>query len=332
MQCRPPTWEVIQLYSLNKIFTVSENLKMSPEDKIKCTHYNSGFCKFKKKETGCKFFHPEKTCERPTCKDKNCSYRHPKPCKFGDTCLFQNRCSYKHLKPQQNDENVLITSTTREVDELRAEIAKLKEENYIKINLQVKVQYKELEELRNKNTSLINHVNVNFRQYEVDLKLKESELKEAIKKIGVLENEKVESLSKVNIAAETFKFKVKQLETKIEINNARIESKDNEIIKDHQVIDTKDREFRLKEAELTAAFERIRVLEEEPIELPYELVKEIDTLKLEVEHFKQRLQVTQVKIYIKDDELTISYGIIDNFKQDMWTLTEQLEILKSLRH
>jgi hypothetical protein len=143
------------------------------------------------------------------------------------------------LKPQQNDENVLITSTTREVDELRAEIAKLKEENDIKINLLVKVQYKELEELRNENTSLINHVNVNFRQYEVDLKLKESELKEAIEKIRVLENEKVESLSKVNIGAEIFKFKVKQLETKIEINNARQESKDNKIIQDHQVIDTK---------------------------------------------------------------------------------------------
>ena len=151
----------------------------------------------------------------------------------------------------------------------------------------MKVQYKELEELRNENTYLINHVNVIFRQYEVDLKQKESELNEAIEKIGVLENQKVESLSNVNIAAETFKFKVKQLETKIEINNARLESKDNEIIKFHQVIDTKDMDVRLKEAELKAAFERIRVLEEEPIEQPYELVKEIDTLKLEVEHFKQ---------------------------------------------
>ena len=130
--------------------------------------------------------------------------------------------------------------------------------------------------------------------------------KKAIEKIGVLENEKVESMSKVNIAAETFQFKVKQLETKIEINNARQESKDNEIIQDHQVIDRKDREFRLKEAELTAAFERIRVLEEE--------------------------QVTQVKIDIKDNELTIAFGIIDNFKQYIVTLTEQLEILRSLRH
>ena len=200
------------------------------------------------------------------------------------------------------------------------------------INLLVKVQYKELEELRNENTSLINHVNVIFRQYEVNLKLKESELNEAIEKIGVLENQKVESLSNVNIAAETFKFKVKQLETKIEINNARLESKDNEIIKDHTVIDTKDMAIRLKEAELTAAFERIRVLEEEPIEQPYELVKEIDTLKLEVEHFKQQSQVTQVKIDIKDSELKIAYGIIDKFKQDIVTLNEQLEILKSLRH
>ena len=65
-------------------------------------------------------------------------------------------------------------------------------------------------------------------------------------------------------------------------------------------------------------------------EPPYELVKEIDTLKLEAEHFKQ--QVTKVKIDIKDNELAIAYGIIDNFKQDIVTLTKQLEILKSLRH
>ena len=106
---------------------------MSPEDKTKCGHYNSGYCKFMKKENGCKYFHPDKTCERPTCKDKKCSDRHPKPCKFGDTCLFQTRCSYKHLKDRLTDENILIASTTREVDELRAEIAKLKEENDIKI-------------------------------------------------------------------------------------------------------------------------------------------------------------------------------------------------------
>ena len=80
----------------------------------------------------------------------------------------------------------------------------------------------------------------------------------------MLENEKVESLRKVNIPRETFQFKVKQLESKKEINNTRQESKDNEIIKDHQVIDTKDRELRLKEAELTAAFERIGVLEKIP--------------------------------------------------------------------
>ena len=35
---------------------------------------------------------------------------------------------------------------------------------------------------------------------------------------------------------------------------------------------------------------------------------------------------------IKDNDLTIAYGIIDSFKQDIVTLTEQLETMKSLRH
>ena len=65
--------------------TVSENFKMSQEDNIKCNHYNSGNCKFAKKEKGCKFFHPETICELPKCKDKKCPDIHPRPCKFGDT-------------------------------------------------------------------------------------------------------------------------------------------------------------------------------------------------------------------------------------------------------
>ena len=155
----------------------------------------------------------------------------------------------------------------------------------------------------------MSHVNDNLRQYEDNLKLKNNELKKAIEKIGVLKNEKVEALSKFNSAAETLKLKVKQLETKMEINNARLASKDNEIIKDHHVIDTKDKEFRLKETELREAFERIRVLEEEPIEPPYELVKEVDTLKLEFENLRQQSQITQVNLDIKDKDLTMAYGI-----------------------
>ena len=96
---------------------------MSQEDKIKCSHYNSGHCKFAKKENGCKLYHPETICEILNCKNKKCSSRHPRPCKYGDSCVFQIRCSYKHKV-----ESTSIVSTRKEVEQLRTDITKLKEE------------------------------------------------------------------------------------------------------------------------------------------------------------------------------------------------------------
>ena len=104
----------------------------------------------------------------------------------------------------------------------------------------------------------------------------------------MVEKEKVESLNKSSSEVETIKLEVKQLKQEKHINNARLESKDNEIIKVHQMFDTINIEVKLKETELKEAIERIRVLEEEPIEPPYELVKEIDTLKLEVKNLNQQ--------------------------------------------
>jgi hypothetical protein len=47
---------------------------------------------------------------------------------------------------------------------------------------------------------------------------------------------------------------------------------------------------------------------------------------------KQQVKATDVTLASKDVELTLAYEIIDNFKQDILTLTEQLETIKSLRH
>ena len=154
VQCRPPKNKVTKLCSQNIIISISENLKMSQGDKLKCSHYNSGHCKFVKKEKGCKFHHNERVCEIQNCKDKKFSGRHPKSCKFGDTCRFQVRCSYKHEKDQPPKEIISIENTSKEVGQLKADIAKLKEDNYIKLNILAKVHYNELEELRNQITTL----------------------------------------------------------------------------------------------------------------------------------------------------------------------------------
>ena len=78
--------------------------------------------------------------------------------------------------------------------------------------------------------------------------------------------------------------------------------------------------------------ERIKVLEEENIKQPHELPGEIETLKLQFENLRHKVQTTDVTLASKDNALTIAYGIIDTFKIDITTLTDQLETMKSLRH
>ena len=63
-----------------------------------CSHYNSGFCRYIKKENGCKHFHPKEICETTVCKDKDCPKRHPKRCRYLEECRFQSQCSYSHKK------------------------------------------------------------------------------------------------------------------------------------------------------------------------------------------------------------------------------------------
>ena len=84
------------------------------------------------------------------------------------------------------------------------------------------------------------------------------------------------------------------------------------------------------ESDLEKALERIRVLEEDNLKPPFEPVNQIDTLKLEVKKMKQKLKTTSEALVSKDVEVTLAYGVIDSFKQDITTLTDQISTMKSL--
>ena len=60
----------------------------------------------------------------------------------------------------------------------RRDIAKLKNENDIKINILSKFHYNELEELKNKNTTQ-KDIMENLEKYKADLNLKDSEVRQA---------------------------------------------------------------------------------------------------------------------------------------------------------
>ena len=170
-----------------------------------------------------------------------------------------------------------------------------------------------------------------LKQCEVNLALKDNEMTQAIEKIKLMGKENIELKSEVG----TLKVEVKRLNHNKHINGVRLAGKDNEIIKAHTVIDKLNQDLlkiTLNKGALEKAIERIRVLEEDNSELPLELVHQMETLKLEVQEFKQKLQTTNEALVSKDIEVTLAYGVIDSFKQDKTSLTDQLATMKSLRY
>ena len=124
---------------------------------IKCSYFNSGYCRYTKKEMGCKKHHPSDDCTVQGCREKACPNRHPKKCKFEDKCMFQSRCSYKHFK--EVSKNKEKEKLQEEVRVLKAEITKIKKDNDIKIIILAKVHLSELEELKQENSKLNKSVN-----------------------------------------------------------------------------------------------------------------------------------------------------------------------------
>ena len=98
----------------------------------KCKYYNSGYCKFASRRNGCRDIHPTENCKYEDCKDKCCPHRHPKKCKYVEYCMFQSRCLYMHNECERLSVSKEIYKCNDIVLDLKAEIAKLNDENYRK--------------------------------------------------------------------------------------------------------------------------------------------------------------------------------------------------------
>ena len=166
---------------------------MAQDSSKKCFYYNSGYCKYSKKENGCKDFHPTESCTQINCKNQGCPLRHPKKCKFLEKCSFQKRCCYKHEKEPTNED--VIIAEEKEVNNLKAEIETLKQENNEKVNILAKVHLQELKDLRKDNTNLLDKISKMSEELIVakqELVYIKTEMKE---KVNWLEN-KLESKEK----------------------------------------------------------------------------------------------------------------------------------------
>ena len=62
---------------------------------FQCPHNNTGYCKFR---DHCIYQHFYNICSNTLCKNYECQNRHPKTCRFGESCKFKskNSCAYKH--------------------------------------------------------------------------------------------------------------------------------------------------------------------------------------------------------------------------------------------
>ena len=93
----------------------------------KCVYFNSGYCRYTKKEMGCNNLHPKDVCELQGCREKSCLNSHPKKCKFGDECWFQSSCSYSHgnKKFHTEEQKYKWVNLKKEIENLKKEIDNL---------------------------------------------------------------------------------------------------------------------------------------------------------------------------------------------------------------
>ena len=80
---------------------------MSGEVVKKCSYFNSGYCRYTKKEMGCKNYHPSDVCQLPECREK--AYRHPKKCKFEDKITNANKANAAGVIVINNNPTGVIT-------------------------------------------------------------------------------------------------------------------------------------------------------------------------------------------------------------------------------
>ena len=106
---------------------------MTEANPAKCSYFNSGYCKFMKKENACIYADPTESCKTQICRDKGCPFRHPKTCRHKQQCRYQSRCMYQHLKDVanyasgfENNSNGIAINLQAEIETLKADIVKHK--------------------------------------------------------------------------------------------------------------------------------------------------------------------------------------------------------------
>ena len=114
-----------------KEFSRLTKVAQENQDYFQCYYNNVGYCKFRDQ---CRHRHFKEICQKVICRDIKCQSRHPRTCKYGESCKFlaRNCCVYKHksLHSHQIDDTKRLESIKlkTEVEELKLEISDLNKE------------------------------------------------------------------------------------------------------------------------------------------------------------------------------------------------------------
>ena len=215
----------------------TELQKMS-SDFRKCSHQDTGYCKFKEE---CKYQHFETKCKKVNCKNEKCAFRHPKPCKYAQKCrhLAKDKCAYEHaqedetregteeilkvkltlLEDQINQNKVEHDAKLNELQEAINNLRKTAEEN-LESKKAFEKKIKDLEKGTNEIKSLrsniceLSQLNENM-EHKIDTKIKKENGK-VMKEIELLKIKFSDNIVKENIDSlgEAIKLIKKDLESK----------------------------------------------------------------------------------------------------------------------
>ena len=210
--------------------------KMTAEKKqVVCTFYNSGYCRYK---GDCKYNHPKENCQISYCKNKMCTKRHPKECRFGNKCRRKSLCLYKHdhsstpSSTPSNSESPVIEVEETEVNKLKAEVEALKMENKEKREGVQKLA-NEIENIKKKGDDKDKTIVENMLKDKESLKdeikalkgfMKSLQLENSSNKAKILELEKDLNNVKENLDSKTVKVKEKAMKN-ADTTNKKVDEK-----------------------------------------------------------------------------------------------------------
>ena len=104
-----------------------------------CFFNKYGFCKYSDK---CRKYHEKELCEKSNCEIRECSFRHPRICKFfrdWGFCKFGEWCMFSHKNNKNNAvKNDEVKKLERKLKDIELELEKQNEKLILKFQRKIR--------------------------------------------------------------------------------------------------------------------------------------------------------------------------------------------------